>query len=263
MKSIKILITAGGTSEKIDDVRRVTNTSTGKLGALTADEYMKIPNIKITYVCGENAITPADNENIEIIKVCSVRDVKTTLENLFQKNKYDAVIHAMAISDYSVKGTMDLDSLAFQLANSGIQNNHDNICLDDLSNNIKELILEKSQNLSADKKISSEIDNLMIFMNKSPKIISMIKKLQPNTVLVGFKLLSGVSEDQLINVAHTLLTKNKCDFVLANDLDGITAQSHQGLLINKDKSYQKLYKKEQIAKAIVKETLRKIKENSI
>ena len=29
---MKIIITAGGTSEKIDDVRTITNTSTGRLG---------------------------------------------------------------------------------------------------------------------------------------------------------------------------------------------------------------------------------------
>ena len=37
----KIIITAGGTSEKIDNVRKITNSSTGKLGKLIAEHLMR------------------------------------------------------------------------------------------------------------------------------------------------------------------------------------------------------------------------------
>jgi phosphopantothenoylcysteine synthetase/decarboxylase len=36
---MKILITAGPTSEKIDAVRRITNRATGRLGALIAEAF--------------------------------------------------------------------------------------------------------------------------------------------------------------------------------------------------------------------------------
>jgi len=39
---MKILITSGGTREYIDDVRVLTNLSSGRLGAVIADEAVKL-----------------------------------------------------------------------------------------------------------------------------------------------------------------------------------------------------------------------------
>ena len=38
---MKIIITAGGTSEKIDNVRKITNSSSGKLGLCIANELIR------------------------------------------------------------------------------------------------------------------------------------------------------------------------------------------------------------------------------
>ena len=44
-----VVITAGGTSEKIDNVRKITNSSTGKLGKVIANELIReVPDIKIS-----------------------------------------------------------------------------------------------------------------------------------------------------------------------------------------------------------------------
>ena len=37
----KIIITSGGTSEKIDNVRKITNSSSGKLGMLIANHLLE------------------------------------------------------------------------------------------------------------------------------------------------------------------------------------------------------------------------------
>ena len=37
----KFIITAGGTSEKIDNVRKITNSSSGKLGCIIANTIVK------------------------------------------------------------------------------------------------------------------------------------------------------------------------------------------------------------------------------
>ena len=70
-------------------------------------------------------------------------------------------------------------------------------------------------------KISSYEDNLVIVLKPTPKIISIIKNLSPSTYLVGFKLLDGVSKEELIEVAKRLQNKNNCDLVVANDLSNI------------------------------------------
>ncbi len=66
---------------------------------------------------------------------------------------------------------------------------------------------------------------------KTPKLIGLIKKWDPSVLLVGFKLLRNVSEQELTKVACSLADQNGCDLVLANDLSRITAEGHFGLLI--------------------------------
>ena len=50
---INIVITAGGTSERIDNVRKITNSSSGKLGSMIGDKISELINeeYKIFYVC--------------------------------------------------------------------------------------------------------------------------------------------------------------------------------------------------------------------
>ena len=128
---------------------------------------------------------------------------------------------------------------------------------------IFDTILECSKNNQANK-INSDYENLMLFMHKTPKIISLIKKIHPSTILVGFKLLSNVKQSQLLNAAYKLMDKNNCDFVLANDLCYITESSHTGFLISPDKTYERLTTKEEVAKAIAVKVIKKYgKENSI
>ena len=50
----KIIITAGGTSERIDNVRKITNSSSGKLGCTIAEKLIELKNNeidKIYYIC--------------------------------------------------------------------------------------------------------------------------------------------------------------------------------------------------------------------
>ena len=108
-------------------------------------------------------------------------------------------------------------------------------------------------------KISSDENNLVIILKPTQKIISLIKALSPKTFLVGFKLLDGVSKDELINVARRLRDKNDCDLVIANDLEKIRNGNHTAYIIDKDDNICEANGKDDIAKKLVK----KIKRNSI
>lgn len=75
---MNIIITAGGTTERIDAVRKITNTGTGKLGSLTAEEFIKQggSNIeKIFYICEKGTIVP-QLACAEIITTDGVDDAK-------------------------------------------------------------------------------------------------------------------------------------------------------------------------------------------
>ena len=64
----KIIITAGGTSEKIDNVRKITNSSSGKLALTIAKTLLKeYKDIWIDYICSKSALRP-NEERARIIR---------------------------------------------------------------------------------------------------------------------------------------------------------------------------------------------------
>ena len=62
----------------------------------------------------------------------------------------------------------------------------------------------------------------MLFLKQTPKIISQVKKWNPNIRLIGFKLLVDVSKEELLTVARASLTKNQAEIIVANDLSDIS-----------------------------------------
>jgi phosphopantothenate-cysteine ligase len=269
---VKILVTSGGTTEKIDEVRKIKNTATGRLGALIAEEFSAQSNAEITYLCGEGAIIPQGNK-LKIVKIESVSELTQTLTKLLTENKFDAVIHAMAVSDYMVQNVISAEDLAVaiseKLAEKVSEKLGEKIAEQNQSSNdfgsmvkiVHSAILDSNKGTNKNtnrKKISSDIDNLMVCMAKTPKVIQLIKELQKDTILVGFKLLVDVPENTLLKVGHNLLLKNNCDFVLANDLTKIQGDNHRGLLIKPDCPYQSYETKQEIASGIVENVLAKI-----
>ena len=112
---MKIIITAGGTSERIDDVRTITNSSTGKLGFTIGSAFAEAAgngeNIeKIYYLHGVRAVYP-QHDKVQPVMVEGVRDLQRELGRLLETEKIDAVIHAMAVSDYMVNEVTTLDRI--------------------------------------------------------------------------------------------------------------------------------------------------------
>ncbi len=249
-----VLITAGGTTEKIDDVRAISNNSTGRLGTAIAEAFLNCDSVsieKLYYVCGQNSVVPS-SDKVSIIKIESVAQLASALEEILTGCKVDIVIHSMAVSDYGVDCVTTKASICKSIE-SFILENPDKMAAfhpKDLAANITDYAFSNSTTNNATK-LSSDINDLIISLKKTPKIIGMIKKLQPETTLVGFKLLSNVAEEELVDIGYGLLERNNCEMVLANDMSRITNDSHTGHLIFKDKSYLTYQTKAQIAGAIV------------
>lgn len=98
IKSIKVLITAGGTSEPLDDIRVITNKSTGKTSAVIADALIE-SGLEITYLHSKNSALPRNT--CQSTSFESFKDLQDSLNTLLQQNQYDVVVHAAAVSDYS------------------------------------------------------------------------------------------------------------------------------------------------------------------
>lgn len=239
----KIIITAGGTSEKIDNVRKITNSSTGKLGSVIATKMLEIYGHrieKIYYLCSKNSIRPV-NKKIEIVEISDTESLEFSVKKLLTENNIDYFIHSMAVSDYSVDYITTAENLAMEIE----KNNKDT--LQTICNFDKKF---------ADNKISSSYENLIIKLKRTPKIISIIKDISPKTYLVGFKLLDDVSENELINTACKLKEKNKCDLVVANDLKNIREGNHKAFIIKSRVDYLVAFGKDDIANKLVKEMIK-------
>lgn len=200
--------TAGGTAEKIDDVRKISNIATGRLGSLIADAFLKMEDVTVTYVCSEEAFVP-QNKRAEVRYINNVENLKITLEELLHEQSFDAVIHSMAVSDYSVKYSASSDELPRFLAESLPLKEINTEDRERLAYQIRLMLSEYMGQQSASK-ISSDYDQLFLCLEKTPKVIRLFKTLQPDTVLVGFKLLAHAEENELRLAAYKLMSTNQC-----------------------------------------------------
>lgn len=220
---MKILITSGGTTEKIDSVRGITNHSSGQTGKEIAQLFLDHGD-QVTLVTTNATIKPDPHTNLTTYIISNVDSLLMTLEPLVKEN--DCLIHAMAVSDYTPVYMTDMDEL--------------------LATSNPLTLLEKENKES---KISSKSDYQVLFLKKTPKVISMVKDWNPTIQLIGFKLLVNVSEEELINVARDSLRNNKAAAIIANDLSGINKDQHPALLVSAE-NVQKLESNQEIALAI-------------
>jgi len=257
---MNILITAGGTSEKIDEVRHITNHATGRLGKIIADNFAERSDTQVTFVYGDNAALPI-YEKITCIPITSVNDLLTTLTGLLKTQKFDAVIHTMAVSDYQPAQSFSeerlIETLSLDLSQADIDFTNSEDVAVQIKKSLDSLALQDSNQT---KKISSAADKLYLTLDKTPKVIKEIKKLQPDTLLVGFKLLVDVPLSELHDVGYQLLKENNCQYVLANDLNQITETTHQGILIDEHGDYQTYHTKTEIARTLISDVIKKIGE---
>ncbi|KHD46710.1 phosphopantothenate--cysteine ligase [Streptococcus hongkongensis] len=220
---MKILITSGGTIEKIDSVRGITNHSSGQTGKEIAQLFLDHGH-EVTLVTTSSAVKPELHPHLSMTIISNVAELAACLEPLVKE--HDCFIHAMAVSDYTPVYMTDMEEL---LATSNP--------LD---------LLEKR---NGESKISSQSDYQVLFLKKTPKIISLVKQWNPAIQLIGFKLLVNVSEDELISVARDSLEYNKASAIITNDLNNISKDRHQAFLVTSDKA-EKLESNQQIAQAI-------------
>ena len=127
-----VIVTAGGTIEKIDDVRFISNFSSGKMGeSLALALYLAGANV--TLLTSKSHKLPKE---IVISKFDSVKTLKEKLDNLTPNNEY--LFMAAAVSDYSpipTKGKIKKESLT----DKWILELHKNIDILASINNIKKI----------------------------------------------------------------------------------------------------------------------------
>jgi len=98
LKGKKLLITAGPTREYIDDIRFITNPSSGKMGYYLSEEAV-LRGAEVLLISGPVNL-PAP-EGVDKIEIESVEELKDNLEKHFPE--YDVLIMSAAVGDFQVK----------------------------------------------------------------------------------------------------------------------------------------------------------------
>jgi ADP-ribose pyrophosphatase YjhB (NUDIX family) len=189
---IRALVTAGGTREFIDDVRVITNLSTGRFGTALASALCDL-GIETTLL-GNHSLTQKHDrgeldKRLEFVSFDTFLDLQNQLAEL--AGSFDLVLMAAAVSDYS------------PVRQSG--------------------------------KMSSSSKTVAIPMTRNPKILTALRAWYgADAVLVGFKLLSGVSREHLVTIAREQIEGAKLDFTVANELSELGGPSHPVMLVTSD-----------------------------
>lgn len=246
----KIIITSGPTNERIDSVMKITNMSTGALGCVFAETFLEDKGDeieKIFFISTKMSYKPRVNSaKLEYVAIESTQDLVEALQKIFSENKIDIVIHSAAVGDYVGKYSIRAEELVDEIWNT-IQT----APAEAITKEMLMAIFENPRAIADNSgKMSSYEPHLMTMYGLTPKVIGMIKKLDPNVKLVGFKLLDGVSKEELLKVATKLRTKNQADYIVANDLSKIGGGMHWAMVVGEDGVVCECQTKKEIALAI-------------
>lgn len=248
-----IVITAGPTNERIDAVMKITNMSTGALGSIIAETFLKDEEDEIGtlyYISTKLSYKPRyDGSKVQYVTVESTQDLIDALEEIFSTQKIDIIIHSAAVGDYVGKYVIQAEELVDEIWTM-VQNAPSK---DEIT---KECLMQVFENPKSvcnnDTKISSYEPHLMTMLQLTPKVISQIKQMAPEVTLVGFKLLEGVSKKELYEVASKLREKNHADYIVANDLAKIGHGKHWAMILGENGIVTECTTKKEIAETLEK-----------
>ena len=120
MKPLNIIVTAGGITEKIDSVRKITNSSSGKLGIKIANALSrKYPTSKITIIGSkqafkDNVLEPhcIENGEMKCVTIESTADLEREVTLRLTKEHVDIFVHSMAVADHTTEFVIDFDKFS-------------------------------------------------------------------------------------------------------------------------------------------------------
>ena len=229
----RILITAGPTNEYIDEVMKITNMSTGRLGIELTKRFLE-EGCEVTLIATRSVFRSGlyerynlkESDNLKSVPIETTDDMYNALEEE-SKEKYDLVIHSSAVGDYKPEFTFRMEDIAKEielLIKEGKTSYEEILCT----------LTNPNCKVNDDTKISSYEPNLTVKLTLTTKLISHLREWYPTSTLVGFKLLENVPKEHLIEVAHKLCIKNNMDYIIANDLHDLRNGQHLSFLINED-----------------------------
>lgn len=110
---MRVLVTCGPSYEPLDQVRRITNFSTGELGVALANRLWEH---EVICCRGVGSTTALPVEQAEVIPFTTNSDLLARLAAIAKGQKIDAVFHLAALSDFTVQSIRNPEGRDLQFA---------------------------------------------------------------------------------------------------------------------------------------------------
>jgi phosphopantothenoylcysteine decarboxylase/phosphopantothenate--cysteine ligase len=183
-RRLRVLVTSGATSEPIDGVRVLTNTSSGRTGAGIAAHLGKHGH-DVVLLRARDSATPPAAAGIREENFFSFADLEAALARLLASESFDAVIHAAAVSDFGVEA----------------------------------VVADGVEHPPGAAKLDSSAPPVLR-LRRHPKLVERLHALSRNPALkvVAFKLTVGAEAAAVQAAVNSLLGRAGADLVVYNDL---------------------------------------------
>jgi phosphopantothenoylcysteine synthetase/decarboxylase len=181
---VNCIVTAGPAYEPLDDVRRLTNFSTGRLGTELAN-YLAARGHNVILLLGEQATYAGERRAQRVESFSTTADLRAKLKALSAK-KADAIFHAAAVSDFSFG----------------------RVFASDAANKLVEI--------KSAKKIPTRQGKLLVELLPTPKIIAELRGWYPRTRIVGWKFEADGKRADAVAAARRQLVECSTDLCVVN-----------------------------------------------
>ncbi len=222
---LRVVMTAGGTHEPVDDVRHMSNVATGALPAAMAEALLRHGAL-VHYIHGPDAILPGrlrldlaldgsqapDDPSLDTLLAEFGRAARTARE-LWATGRL--VLHGVGSAAETAQVVQDV---------VGAQHPHLVACA---------MAVADFTPLRHRGKLSSQQDGdggLTLHMQPTAKVIDSVLAAWPEAALLGFKLLSGASEAEHRHAVLELCRRSGARWVFSNDMVDYRQGRRRGIL---------------------------------
>lgn len=176
---MRIVITCGPSYEPVDEVRRLTNFSTGELGVMLANRFVAAGHDVLCFK-GEAATYPGECA-AQVTPFSTNEDLLQKLQTVAAGEAVQAVFHCAALCDFKVKR---------------------------VETSTGEKLTER--------KVSSRAGDLVIVLEPAGKVIAHLRELFPDAWIVGWKYELDGSRPDALAKGWQQIQENRVDACVVN-----------------------------------------------
>ena len=176
----RVVVTCGPSYEPIDEVRRLTNFSTGELGILLANG-LSSAGCDVLCFKGVGATSPRPVEGAQLVPFATNDGLLAGLESIEERETIAAVFHAEALSDFRIKSVHRSDGTEI-----------------------------------AARKIPSSEEGLVLKLAPAEKVISHLRQLFPVSRIVGWKYELNGGRAEALKAAMRQIDHQRTDACVVN-----------------------------------------------